>query len=175
MSLIKRLKQISLSNEELDEILGKDTLIYRYPMLAKYQNIDDLLGPNRECIILYMTGENYGHWTCLFEAPDGTLEFFDSYGYFIDDELDFNNDLHFRREQNQDYPHLTWLLYNSGYPISYNQYQFQSDNKDITTCGRHVAVRLLLRHLTLDEYKDFIDSFKDDPDTVVTLLTSFVN
>lgn len=171
---IKNLENIGLSSDEILQLIdGKANLIL-YTDLAKITNIDDILKPYGACIILYLTRKNYGHWVCLIKLDDKTLEFFDPYGFMIDEELDWNIDKNFRKFSKQDYPHLTSLLYYSPYYLTYNQYKFQKKKNDIKTCGRHTALRILLRNLSLDEYYNLILSMHKDPDYLVTLLTSFI-
>lgn len=173
--LIKELEQMSLSNQEVMKLIDGKANLIQYPQLAQINNIDEILEPYGACVILFLTKKNYGHWTCLFKVSPNTLEFFDPYGLMIDDELNFKMAEHFRRESNQDYPHLTWLLYNSPYKITYNEHKFQKKLKGVATCGRHTAMRLILRHLSLDQYKEFFDGSGMDPDKLVTILTSYIN
>lgn len=171
MSTIKDLEKISLSNiEMMDLVKGKSNLI-QYPDLKNVSNIDEILGPYGCCIILFLTHKNYGHWTCIFKVEPNTIEHFDSYGIYPDEELNFKIDPYFRKISGEDYPHLSYLLYNSPYNLSFNQYQFQGKMKDISTCGRHTSMRIILRHLSLDDYKKLICSSKYTPDEVVTIIT----
>jgi len=172
---LKELENISLSNTEVMHLIDGKANLIQYPQLVNVTNIDQILEPYGACIILFLTKQNYGHWTCVFKVNNNTIEYFDPYGLFIDEALDFNKDNYFRIENNQNYAHLTYLLYHSKYEITYNQYKFQSKKKGVSTCGRHTAMRLIMRNLSLDEYKKYITSFNIDPDELVTLLTIFVN
>lgn len=172
--LIKELEEISLSNDEILELVdGKANLIL-YPELSKINNIDEILYPYGACIILFLTKKNYGHWTCIFKVNDNTIEYFDPYGLYIDNALNFKMDKYFRKINNEDFAHLTYLLYISPYNISFNQYKFQKKLKGVSTCGRHTAMRLILRDLSLDEYKKFMTNRKYSPDELVTILTSYI-
>lgn len=173
--IIKELEKMSLSNNEVMKLVNGKANLIQYSELAKVSNIDEILKPYGACIILFLTRKNYGHWTCLFKVKPDELEFFDPYGLFIDDELNFKMPEYFRKKSNQDYPHLTWLLYNSPYKISYNEHKFQKKMKGVATCGRHTAMRLILRYLTLEQYKELIDGSRMDPDKFVTMLTSYIN
>lgn len=170
MDNIKKQKNISLSSDDIYDALDGKIRIIDYSYLAKVNHIDEILEPYDACVILYMTRKNYGHWTCVFKRGN-LIEHFDSYGLMVDDELNFDMDPYFRKISNQDYPHLSFLLYNSNYDLSFNEHQFQKKLKNIQTCGRHVIVRLWFRHLPLEEYKSFFDNQKYDPDTIVTFLT----
>lgn len=168
---IKQLESISLSDEDIKRLLNNNINIITYTDLVNTCNIDDILDPFGACIILYLTQENYGHWTCLHKINNDLLEFFDSYGTIIDDELK-SIERNFRKKSKQNYPHLTSLLYECPYDISYNHYPFQKKNNNIKTCGRHVVTRLLLKDLSLDDYIDFMKSFNYDADYVVTYITN---
>ena len=77
---------------------------------------------------------------------------------------------------NQNYPYLSQLLYDSGIPIEYNDYQFQELAKDIKTCGRHCIVRVLFKDLLLDQYHQFMTQlcYKNNMnyDQLVTYITT---
>jgi hypothetical protein len=143
----------SLSGTDiLDQV--KCNLI-QYKDVNKYKSIEDLLGKYKKCVILYHTKRDYGHWTCLYEY-NGTIFFFDSYGFIPDDELKFlHKDL--KAELNSNHRYLTQLLYNSNKPVEYNQYQLQERKKDVNTCGRYVCLRLKYPAISVD---DFYDTFK---------------
>lgn len=137
----------SLTNSDLSELI--DTNIYILNDLKRFNNIDDVLGPDGSAYILIETdGENQGHWLLLFKKGK-TIEFFDSFGikpdeqkFFVEDEqLDRNN-------------YLSMLLKKSPYTITYNHYKFQE--LDATTCGRWISMRLYLKDYTLRQFKDLI-------------------
>ena len=53
------------------------------------------------------------------------------------------------------YRYLTQLLYNftkKGGKVDYNQYQLQSKNPNITTCGNWVIARLIFRNLSTEHF-----------------------
>lgn len=175
--LIKKLEEKSLSNSEILELLNGKTKVMTYTDLTKYNNIEDLLKPYGSVVILYMTKQNYGHWTLLFKQKPKLLSFFDSYGYMPDSEIKFIPE-YFRKISNQDYPHLTALLYDAakkGYKVEYNEYKYQSKISKIRTCGRYVVARLMFKHLNNEEFHKLLTRDKTyDPDFYVTLLTAIV-
>lgn len=179
---IKELEQISLSTQDINNLLNGKVNIITYGDLAAVNNINQILDPYDACVIIYLTREHYGHWVCLIKLPKKSggvkqeLEFFDSYGQKPDSQLDWNIDEYIRVKNNQDYPHLTWLLYNSKYDITYNQYKFQKKEKDVRTCGRHVTVRILCKNFSLNQYKKLmLNTDKEhDPDWIVTFITSVI-
>src|SRR5579872_1188360 len=167
---IKKLKAKYLSGNELLKIIKKKARIVSYPDIIKYKSLDQLLGKHKAVIILYEIEPNIGHWVTLFKTKKG-IEFFDPYGYMIDDELTFIPKK-FRDKSNQDKRYLTRLIYESKYPVEYNHTHLQSDNTDVATCGRHIVTRLLFRKVPLKDYVKLMKAYKGfTPDTIVTLLT----
>ena len=62
------------------------------------------------------------------------------------------------------------------YNIEFNDYKLQKKSSDIATCGRHVISRIILKNLDIDEYHEFLSSFKSyglKPDDVVTIISLF--
>ena len=170
---LKELEGKSLSGSDVLNLVDNKANLFTYPELVKFKNINQLLGKYRAAIILYLTSENYGHWVCLFQQDDNTLSFFDSYALMPDDELKFAP-INFRKSHNQYYPHLTYLLYNSGLNVDYNNHKLQSDKRDTTTCGRWVGARLVLRCLTNDQFAEVFLNNRISPDQLVTIFTSFL-
>ncbi len=172
--LIKNRQSKSFSDTDIMNVIDGKANLVTYDQLNKYKNLDQLLGPYKACVILYLTSSSYGHWVCIFKKGPKLIEFFDSYAIKPDSELLFVPQ-HFRKVSNQDYPHLSYLIYSSGYNIDYNSHKLQSKKEDITTCGRWVAIRLFLRDLSLQK---FVKLFKDhnflNPDQLVTLISIFI-
>lgn len=172
---MKAYENVALSDRDIMSLLNNDTNLELYPKLHLYHSIYDLLGPARSCVLLFASKPTYGHWTCIFER-DGDLEFFDPYGTWPDDSLAFISP-QARTELRQDYTYLSKLMLGYNGTLSYNQYHFQKHNPGLRTCGRHCVVRLLNRHLSLNDYKTYleyvIEMYKlKDYDQAVTLLTS---
>lgn len=179
--LINEAKKIAFSGRDISRMLNDNCLIIKYSDLAKIKDIDEVL--DQPCIVLYETSQNFGHWTLLLKIhPLGskvpTLELFDSYAYKPDEQIKFIPE-NFRNGKNA-YPHLSWLVANSGYKkIISNNVRLQKSAKDINTCGRWCALRAKLwtdYNLPLNK---FIKIFKQqygsiDPDDLVTLMTMFM-
>lgn len=175
MDEIKRLESKALSSYDIIGALNGKTNLMSYQQLHLFDNIDDVLGIYGACVLLYLTKNNYGHWTCLFKTDTDKISVFDSYGLIVDDELDFVP-VEKREKLGESFRYLTYLLYNSPYEIEYNNYKFQeySSGEDrINTCGRFVIVRLWNRNLDPEEFKDMIyhNPFNLSPDEYVTFLT----
>lgn len=176
--ILKKYEDIALSNNDIKKLVNGKASIILYPDLIHYKTIDDVLGPHRAAIILFMAKPKYGHWCLLFQLDEGTLEFFNPYGGFPDDSLEFIP-MDFRKKSNQVKTTLSRLMLNSPYELTYNEFPFQRHNKDIKTCGRWCSVRLRLRNMSLYQFKDYIDELSNqlrvDPDELVTLMTMYVN
>lgn len=159
-----------LSSDEMLEALDYKCNIVKYSELKNYKNINDILGEYKKCILLYETKLNYGHWTCLYKnKKKNTIFFFDSYGFVIDDELNFIP--HYNKKiLNSDYRYLTKLLYKSKCNIEYNEYELQDFSPDVSTCGRWVIVRLLLNNLSVESFYNLFKNIKNK-DLFITLLT----
>ena len=162
-----------LSYKDIQKYFNGNINIYLYNNILKYNDIFELLKPYGYCIILYQTSAHYGHWVCVLDHPD-RVEFFDPYNIYPDDEFKFINN-EFRIKSGQKIPYLTLLLYKCNKKIEYNNYKFQQINNNISTCGRHAIIRILLKHLLLDDYYKLINNLCNDldfnPDELVTFLT----
>jgi mRNA-degrading endonuclease YafQ of YafQ-DinJ toxin-antitoxin module len=172
--LLKVYEDIALSDSDLMKLVDNKANLVLYPELVDYNNIDDVLGKYRACVLLFEAKPGYGHWVCLFRNGN-LIEFFNPYGGYPDDSLDFIP-MHFRKVSNQLEPYLSMLLMHSPYELSYNEHAFQHHGKNIKTCGRHCAMRLIFRDLDLDSYTDMIEDLCEDLDTdadgVVSMMTA---
>ncbi len=177
-NILKKYEDIALSDKEVLKLVNNKANLILYPNLYKYKNIDEILNPYGACIILYESKPSYGHWCLIFKVNDYMLEFFNPYGGWPDDSLKKIN-LNFRMVSNQYYPLLSYLMVDSPYKLSYNEYEFQKYGPDIKTCGRWCAIRLIYRFLTLNEFHNFINYFTNlfniSGDRFVTLLTLYIN
>lgn len=163
----------ALSGSDIIKLLNGRTRVIKYSELSKIYDINELLFGLNSCVILILSKENYGHWVCI-TRNNNVIEFFDSYGYFIDDPIYFKNtSKYFRKINDQDYPHLTYLLLKASNEniITYNELKFQKLEKNISTCGRHVVCRIKYKKLNLYDYYNFLKSIDNDLDKVVTILT----
>jgi hypothetical protein len=165
---IDELKLISTSNHELEQKLGHPIPIYKYSELINFSTIDELLGKNKECIILYETSPDRGHWVCCFKR-DKTVSFFDSLGLMPDDQF-HEISVKFRIDNGITKPYLTYLLSNYKNKVEYNEYQLQKPDIDISTCGRWVIQRLKLKHLTPKQFYELYKPLGEyDSDDIVIL------
>lgn len=176
--IIKPYMDIALSDKEVLKIVHGKAKIILYPQIHEFKNINQLLSPYGAAFILYESQPNYGHWCLLFKVNKNTLEFFNPYNGIPDENLD-NIPKQFRIESYQNFPYLAKLMYDSDYNLTFNEYQFQEYQRNIKTCGRHCAVRLVCRNMSLKKYKKFMDKWTKklniSYDEFVTLLTMYIN
>lgn len=166
---LKNLMKVALSGQQITNTVNANLMTYRE--IKNKTSIDDVLGKNKACVILYETEDYKGHWCCIFEVKPELIEFFDPYGYFIDSQLNHIPES-YKQKKGLTHTFLMKLLYYSNYKnIEYNNYPLQQLEKDINTCGRHVIVRLLNRNMKLDDYFNKIRDSGYSPDVYVTLQT----
>ena len=138
----------ALSGDDITRIVNGKTNIIKYSDLANITDINHL--------IIRFAHENIGFKRELVLICS---EYFNKNSYY------------FRKKNNQDYPHLSCLLYNSDYNITYNELPFQSSKNYIATCGRHVACRILNKNITLYKYYNKLKRINKDLDIAVVILT----
>lgn len=167
-NVLDEYKDIPLSDNDIMELLKGKTNIILYSSMHKYDNVNQLIDPYGCCVILYEAKPHSGHWCCL-TLHDKELEFFDSYGGEIDTQLDYIPKK-FAEESNQDYPYLLRLIAeNNEYDVSYNEFDFQELNKNVKTCGRWTCLRIMLKELPLNDFRDlFFNEYSDDLATFLT-------
>ena len=152
-----------LSNHDIEEIVGEELPVIISSDLGNFNNLDELFGDNDKALILY---EDYndgqrvnGHWCCLVRKSND-IYFYDSYGGFIDDQLNSIHP-HYREKTNQLKRHLSELLYDSPYEnIHYNPHKHQKHKNGVNTCGRHCGVFLKFE-LDPEEYNDLLKDLKN--------------
>lgn len=174
MKMSKATLSYSLSGSDISYLLDGKVEIFHYSWLEDYSTASQLLHKG-SAVILYPSspGSNIGHWTGLFNSidRDGTpvVEFYDPLGLNVDKEFDV-----MRYKQ---YPFLSSILLNTNKPKRYNDMGVQGFCNTINTCGRHVALRILNRHLSLDDYTEMVinnaDKLGMSVDEYVTHLSSF--
>jgi hypothetical protein len=176
--IIKQYENIALSDKQVLKLIDGRANLILYPNLYKYKNIDEILNPYGACILLFEAMPKYGHWCCIFKVNEKLIEFFNPYGGYPDDSLEYIP-IDFRLKSHQYYPYLSILMYTSQYELSYNEYKFQKHGNNIKTCGRWCALRLSFRNVTLDEFYVLIKFMNDklniNNDELVTLLTMNLN
>ena len=169
--IVNIFKDIPLSDGDIKELVNGRCNIIRYPDLYKYDNIDQLIEPYGACVLLYEAEPHSGHWCCL-TLHDNELEFFDPYGGFPDTQLDYIHGDAYKKRSHQDKKYLSYLLLEPSctYDLSYNEFKFQKMGNTIQDCGRWCSLRIILKHLTLKEFKQLF--YGPNSDDIATLLTS---
>lgn len=127
-----------------------DVVVLRYIDLLKCKSIFDCLSKSGKLCILYPgTNNETGHWIGV--RYDGKeFYYMDSYGGFIDKALGYRSKSMKWNPKNDDY--LNKLLFKTGLPVNYNQYQLQSDDPNDSNCGIYVTLFLMFSHLNTDEF-----------------------
>lgn len=167
----------SLSDSEIRRCVP-GVKIMSYPDLRKYAHLDDILDSKGRVVILFLTeGPMVGHWTTMFKDGENSFQWFDSYGLKPDGNrrwLSKSKLISLREEK----PILTDLIKGAeegGATVNFSPYHFQRDNASIETCGRHVACRLIKKHLSPSDYAMWVTQNNTaDPDKVVTQYTDAI-
>lgn len=179
MDLITRKSEsLSYSDGDIKRLLDDDVRILKYPELEACSTLDQILGGASCACILYMTRQNFGHWTALIKNPglqENTYEVFDPYGIVPDEELKFISE-EFKEKSNQNRQYLSHIIAGDlkegrVKEVFYNKYKLQSDIKDTNTCGRWCGIRCLLKSIAIDVFCLLFIEQKLKPDEYVTLLT----
>lgn len=155
-----------LSTDDINAIIGYPIAMRVYDDLAKIRRIDELFDPKTgdACLILVRSGPNVGHWVVL-TYDDGVVTFFDSYGGFVDDQLDHTPIRYM--------PYLSRLLMEYPGDVQYNPAQLQKYGMEIATCGRWCALWVIQRDMHVDDFVRVLEDYKKKIplDELVTLLT----
>lgn len=180
---MNKLLRYPLSGEDIQKLIGSKSKIMSYTELYNYKDrIFDLLKKHNKIAILYpITPKNqqnrFGHWCGLKYTPSkNMISFMDSYGDVIDKQIDY-----IPKEGQNNYPTEYKYLISEllkvpkNIKIEYNHHQFQSDNQNIATCGRHTALFLNSKYLVDDYikwYKALMKKHKLNADKLSVILTS---
>lgn len=169
--LIKKLTAEPLSGQDMLNATDNETKVLSYSELANVDDIFDILEPYNNFTLLYELRPNYGHWVCVIYHPEThTIEFFDPYGMFIDDQFKYIKDKNISHEKL-----LSKLLLKTDANIIYNDKPLQKFSKDISSCGRWTAFRINLRDIPLEDFQTMMMSkSKNERDKLITTLTAFI-
>lgn len=151
-----------------------------YPSLARVRRLEELLdNPQHAAAILFVTnrmpgGGQMGHWLALFQRSDGTVVFFDPYGKMPDTHRAWLSPSA-RTDLGEVSPLLMPLIEDFGRrggEVVASPEKVQADKPSISTCGRHVAYRIIHRDLSDDEYWREVSAIPGiSRDRYVTLVT----
>jgi hypothetical protein len=159
----KSILEDPLDDREIREILDNKAKIIKYSELKNYNDIMQLL-PNKKTmiILLYEWAYNTGHWTCICRDNNDNIIYYDSYGNIPDEPLNWNTE-QINNELGQSQKYLSNLLNKTKYNVIYNPIQYQELKGNLSTCGRHVCIWLLLMdnfNFSLNDYYKFMEHMK---------------
>lgn len=167
--------QHSLSDGDIRKLLGAGTTVLLYPQLQDMQSVP--FDRNGICVVLYLTENDHtGHWTLLLQRSSTEIEFFDSFGLPPDGDARWLNSQK-RASLGESQQLIQAVLRrmkveNPSLQVYYNTRDFQSKQEGVDDCGRYVAARALLRHLSLDQFGAEVDASGMSPDEWVVRFTS---
>jgi hypothetical protein len=165
---LNRIEQYALTDSDLRKLIGP-VRILTYPELEK-ETYETLFTQQPYVVILFLTEDKKtGHWICVLQHDGGALcEVFDSFGLVVDGNRKWLSGGQLR-DLDQTLPNLHNVF--KGFPgkLVYNDTKLQQDSKN--TCGRHIASRILHKHLSIKDYITLIRQSGYSPDTFVTLYT----
>lgn len=152
------------SRKDIQYMLNGKVRVIEYTDLGSFSTLEELLEPYMSVVILYPNpppDNEVGHWCCLF-TNTGTerLEFFDSYGAYVDekigeydDVLEVSKDLMHTPRKIE--PRLLDLILESRYAdnVHWNDTEYQSSTIATNTCGLWCVARLKNKHLNEYEFK----------------------
>lgn len=157
-----------LSDQQVSTIAGIPLPVYTHRMLRKINDIQELFH-YPAILLLYEVKPRKGHWTCLiFHKDTKIIEFFDPYGMKPDAQERF-------------IPRNFWLnsflrrllfkfaVSHPEWRIEYNEVPLQSWDKNISTCGRWVGVRIFFRNLPLADFQKYFSSLQNKDFKIVLL------
>ena len=183
---IKRRITDMISDEDIERYLGKEghKNIIKYSELKNYNNIDKLLPKiGSYKIILIESQENSGHWVLMLKYKNKDkktiIEFYNSYGMKPEADLSYIGSMMNRILGNgkDDLNDLLDDAKKKGYEVIYNKKRFQSSNKKVNTCGRHVLNRIIMAtkfKMDLYEYIDFIEELKKKYNTESDIIIAMI-
>ena len=134
----------------------------RYSELRTCNSIQQLLPQNPDAVfLLYENSPCNGHWVVLTRDRANNINYFDSYGGYIDEPLTWETE-RVNTNMNQDHPYLSCLLDNTPEKTFYNNIDYQGQSRKISTCGRHAVmyVHCMLKEMSLEDYYKYMVALK---------------
>lgn len=168
----KRAGAIPYSDTNMRRLCEGKVNIMTYAEAIAKGDINAVLGEHKAAIILFEIEDGYGHWVAVFEVSPTMCEWFDSYGLAPEEELTLIP-AQFRREHGQTEAQLVPMIDRQYKELIYNSKPFQSNAKEMSTCGRWCAMRIQLRKLSLKSFQNMFLGQKLAPDQYITLMTIF--
>ena len=165
---LEKIMDYALSGEDVQRLVGKIRFV-KYPDLDQ-ETLSSLFKPRKEVVVLFLTKDtSTGHWICALEHPNKVIEIFDSYGLTPDGHRKkISEDMLEKLDQKS--PQFADLFKTDpSYKLVYNEKALQKQG--VATCGRHIAVRIMHKHMNLQEYLNLVENSGMDPDLFVTMVT----
>lgn len=169
-----------LTSDNVKNIAGDNSQVITYNQLKTLNSLNDL---DHNLILLYRHTPTTGHWVALIKHNKHLFEYFDSYGYPIDEPLKWipsyksntNQKIQEGIKLGQNEPLLSKLIlkYLDENPLNkviYNEYKYQSSNTpNSSTCGRWVGYRIKNKKKSLQNFQNDWNKIKHnkDPDKVI--------
>ena len=132
---IKHIESVPLSDAQLRT--GGIEKIVLYSDLKQYQNINELLPNNGDCVTIFIKWDknSTGHWTMMYKLKN-KYSYFSSFGVQPDKDLNVISKC-MRRILGEDVNEITRLL--DGQHIEYSSKRYQKG--ETNTCGRWCILR----------------------------------
>jgi hypothetical protein len=173
--IIKDAERFDLSGQDILRITDHKTSIMTYEELENVTSLEEIFKPHGAVVILYQTSENFGHWVALLNNGDKRLEFYDPYGLNVDEELNLDNDYNIRTHGGVLQPHLSILIKQGGYKVTYNNVRLQEMLEDVNTCGRYCAMRIRFRDISMKKFNGLLtNNHHYTPDMWISAMTLLV-
>lgn len=129
----KEIEYKSMSDSDLHAYFPGARVV-KYSEIPKDRSIIDWLAPGDIVFILYEQDFNTGHWASICRS-DNAVYYMDSYGNKPEVPLKWNTSEK-NIELQQEPGILKNMLYKSPLRVYYNNYDYQSKDKGVATCGR---------------------------------------
>lgn len=168
---IAELKDQALSNDNITHAMKGDVSVILYTELVNHKNIRELFTQSNNVVLLFpVEARNYGHYVGLMYYPDlDMVSVFDPYGMSIYEDI--KNSDYLMRQDTRVIESLPRLLKDSNVRVNVNRIRFQELKNGISTCGKHVIVRMIFRDiLSHTDYKKYLKYKNLNPDDIVSLM-----
>lgn len=196
------LKCTPLSEKDIEKRLKGRTKVLKYNEMGAYKNINQLLHPYNNCVILLETEPEFGHWICLKKTenvrihcakrchncqlckfgndnPVTMISFFDSYGGFPDNQKHYIEE-DFLQKSGQKNNKISQLLYDASFLpntlIEFSHKKLQNiKNHNLATCGHWCCV-FILSGMAVDDFNEYLGKYneKDKDELVVKLYYNII-
>jgi hypothetical protein len=152
-----------------------------YSELSSYNTLEQFMGKDG-VIILVRQVPDFGHWIALtYDREPGAINYFDSYGFGIDELLrDLTPEMARRLGQEE---YLLSMFIDEAAErgvisrVNVNKVELQAPTSSVAVCGGYAVLRIYWRHINNEEFVEFISDpvgTGSDSDRNVALLTALL-